>query len=305
MRKYLLMLSVFLSFGLLANDNQEYLTSFYAASIDYSAPILLENNQELTQKKEQFYKIPVSEALPALLSFLEDGKITNRIEKLIEGGIVTNQAVHFADRTAFKMMNLLFGMDSLGTIGFPWLSGRGEDLTISAVDYHYFWWYEGRKYLPQIWNSWYSCWQSECSREKPRPLVLEKLASEITGFGYHIFPFLNEHLESDESLALVVETFKKPSRGNRSFGDFKTWYQKNQQVLSLPPCETLKAAEARCNLASLPLGANNFRRMKRWQANAEKYYSNTQTITNHWYFKIDSQKDIITEEDIFNAKYVR
>lgn len=142
-------------------------------------------------------------------------------------------------------------------------------------------------------------------RENPRTIILEQLANEITGLGYHIFPYLNDFLESDKTLDLVVETMRKPGRGNRVFGDFKKWYQEKGNVLSLPPCETLKVAEKRFDLERLPLSKATLNRMKLWQANAEKYYSNVQINTNYWYYKIDPQIETVSEEDIFNAKYVR
>lgn len=304
-KSILIILLTVLAAKLQATDVQEYIKYFYAASMVHTAPNVFKDDQALVLRNDQFYKISISESLPMLISLLESGQVTNRIEATKSEGVITNQAVAFADLCAFKMMNLTFGMDSLGTICFPWLTGKGNDLTISSVNYHYFWWYEGRKYLPQIWNEWYECWRSETTRENPRTIILEQLANEITGLGYHIFPYLNDCLESDKTLALVVETMRKPGRGNRVFGDFRKWYQEKGSVLSLPPCETLKVAEKRFNLERLPLSKATLNRMKLWQANAEKYYSNVQINTNYWYYKIDPQIETVSEEDIFNAKYVR
>ena len=197
-----------LAFDLFALEETEYLRLLYNAS--KITPILRANIDKEKVKDylsvsdvSQFNALPPSEALPILIASLEKGAITNRIETF-DNIQATNMVVEFANYKAYYLMGLSFGFDSVGTVAFPWLTGIGRDLTIPVTQYHYFWWYEGRKYMPNIWENWYSCWQDEKGREKPRELVLNQLSNEIAGFGYHIFPYLADAITTDSTLTNVL-----------------------------------------------------------------------------------------------------
>lgn len=291
-----------------AVSSEEYLSLLYDSSASYFAA----QNKDLDIPNEKldlwnsetrtFKAIPVSEALPLIMSLMERGEITNRVESTDSGKTFENKAINFADHRAFLLTQLCFGFDSLGTIAFPWLSGKGNDLTIPSTLFHYYWWYEGRKYLPNIWTEWYACWQEENKRETPRTLVLNQLASEITGLGYHVFPYLASALENDKTLKKVVEAYRTPGRGNWRFTDFSEWYSENRGKFTLPECETLDSAKKRFNINVLPIHESVIEMMNIWQSNAKRYYAENSKNSNYWYYKISAKEDI-TEDDISQAKY--
>ena len=306
MKKLLLLFLVSVSVNLFALEEAEYLRLLYNAS---KAVPLSQSDIDKGKTKsyisfsdlELFNKLAPAEALPLLISSLEKGIITNRIET-IENTQITNSVIEFANYKAYHLMGLSFGFDSVGTVAFPWLTGKGDDLTIPVTQYHYFWWYEGRKYMPNIWENWYACWQMENGRDNPRELVLNQLANEIAGFGYHIFPYLTNAIETDSTLTNVLLSLRGPQHGGWIFEDFSKWYRENKARFTLPECETLKKAMERTSLDKMPISKSNKDDMLRWQKNEEQFYTTNSFNNYYWYYKINSKEDI-SEEDIFQAKY--
>ena len=306
MKKLLLLFLVSVSVNLFALEEAEYLRLLYNAS---KAVPLSQSDIDKGKTKsyisfsdlELFNKLAPAEALPLLISSLEKGIITNRIET-IENTQITNSVIEFANYKAYHLMGLSFGFDSVGTVAFPWLTGKGDDLTIPVTQYHYFWWYEGRKYMPNIWENWYACWQMENGRDNPRELVLNQLANEIAGFGYHIFPYLTNAIETDSTLTNVLLSLKGPQHGGWVFEDFSKWYRENKARFTLPECETLKKTLERTTLEKMPISKSNKDNMLRWQKNEEQFYTTNSFNNYYWYYKINSKEDI-SEEDIFQAKY--
>ena len=295
-----------LSFDLFAIEEADYLRLLYNAS--KTTPILRANIDKDKAKDylsvsdvAQFNSLPPAEALPILIASLEKGVITNRIETF-DNIIATNMVVAFANCKAYYLMGLSFGFASVGTVAFPWLTGTGQDLTIPATQYHYFWWYEGRKYLPNIWENWYACWQMENGRDNPRELVLNQLANEIAGFGYHIFPYLTNAIETDSTLTNVLLSLKGPQHDGWVFEDFSKWYRENKVRFTLPECETLKKTLERTTLEKMPISKSNKDNMLRWQKNEEQFYTTNSFNNYYWYYKVNAKEDI-SEEDIFQAKY--
>ena len=306
MKKLLLLFLVSVSVNLFALEEAEYLRLLYNAS---KAVPLSQSDIDKGKTKsyisfsdlELFNKLAPAEALPLLISSLEKGIITNRIET-IENTQITNSVIEFANYKAYHLMGLSFGFDSVGTVAFPWLTGKGDDLTIPVTQYHYFWWYEGRKYMPNIWENWYACWQMENGRDNPRELVLNQLANEIAGFGYHIFPYLTNAIETDSTLTNVLLSLKGPQHGGWVFEDFSKWYRENKARFTLPECETLKKTLERTTLEKMPISKSNKDNMLRWQKNEEQFYTTNSFNNYYWYYKINTKEDI-SEEDIFQAKY--
>ena len=247
--------------------------------------------------------VPVSEALPELMSLFVRKVITNRLERI--GDItITNYAVGYAYKKAFLLTGLTFGFNSYGHIAFPWLTGKGQLMTIPSTMYSFFWWYEGRRYVEQIWNAWYACWQTECGRENPRSLVKKTLADEICGLGYYVFPFLYQNLENDKSLNEIVSMFNEPSHGNWGFKNFSEWYSINSNRFVLPTVETISVAGKRFEISNLPVSKMTLDSMQAWEKAASDFYRSNNISSNYWYNKIQN-KNIISEEDIFQAKFAR
>lgn len=306
MKKLIILFLVSVSVNLFALEEAEYLRLLYNAS---KAVPLSQSDIDKGKAKsymsfsdlEIFNKLAPAEALPLLISSLEKGIITNRIET-VENTQTTNSVIEFANYKVYYLMGLSFGFDSVGTVAFPWLTGKGDDLTIPVTQYHYFWWYEGRKYMPNIWNNWYSCWQMESGRETPRKMVLNQLANEITALGYHIFPYLANAMETDQTLTNVLVHLRQPHRGGWIFKDFPKWYRENKIIFALPECETLKTVLNRISLDKMPISESNKNDMLRWQGNEESFYLTNNFLEYYWYYKINAKEDV-TEEDVFQAKY--
>lgn len=95
------------------------------------------------------------------------------------------------------------------SIIFNWMPPKSS-YTVATIHFYY----SGRKHLKTLWEVWYDCWKKEQSRQNPRPEVEERLLNEITSyFGYNIFQFVAEAIESgDETMSPLVRKLE-PSSG--------------------------------------------------------------------------------------------
>ena|GEM_PF-6555278 len=197
---------------------------------------------------------------------------------------------------------LTFGYDTLGHIGFLFITGQGDDLIASPDVYNYYWWYEGRSQMKDIWLRWLSCWESENKRENPREPVLTELASEITGFGYHVFPFIYAELQKgDKTLQRVIEKFSDDIRGRWRFDDFTKWWETNREKYTFAaPCgyESIREQLAEDKTQSIEIIYNC---MERWYNNSKGFYSDNQNIENkYWYYLLPDEE--VTTKDIKKLK---
>ena len=250
--------------------------------------------------RQQLFSQPVSEYLPKLYDFWSDTRYTNEVVILrdLDGKEIVERSFYTAvDIQLDFMSGLYFGFLTKGHIGFLWMKGDLDDPIISSSSYKYFWWYEGRRYLPEIWNDWLNCWRAEQRLEKPRKAVEEGLLSEITGYGYHIFPYLyNELRLGDKSMSKVLEEMSKPEKGSWIFEDFPSWWEKNQKNFSFTNPEGYESIKAKLLLGAFPYSKLMLGDMDRWNKNIKKFYADPNNLKeNYWYYKI-SDKDISSEE---------
>lgn len=174
-----------------------------------------------------------------------------------------------------------------------------------------YWWLEGRRFMPEIWNDWYPCWQNEMSRKAPRESVTERLAKDIGGFGTFLFPHLNEAIkEGDETLTPVLEEISYRTEVDLpSAKDFCEWYSTNHFKYDYPPCEgirkTIEKVKDPYILSELKgedtyddkekygdkwafhSFARNVFKQVLWQA--EDYYKNREYPPNYWYYKLPDE----------------
>lgn len=242
----------------------------------------------------------IDECLPKLYDFWSDPRYTNTIVVLrdLDGESITQRSFYSAiDLHLNFISGLYFGFSTKGHIAFLWMKGDLDDPIISDSYYKYFWWYEGRHYLPEIWNNWLNCWRLEQNLEKPRKTVEQELISEITGFGFHIFPYLYRELKlGDKSMNKVLKKLSEPARGSFKFEDFLTWWEKNQVKFSFPKPEGYDKVRSRLLLGPLSKNKTLLRDMDRWQKNIKEFYTDPNNLKeNYWYYKI-GDKNISAEE---------
>jgi len=177
-----------------------------------------------------------------------------------------------------------------------------------------YWWLEGRRFMPDIWNDWYPCWKNEMSRKEPREPVLKRLILDISCFGTFLFPYLNEAIkEGDDSLATVLEAVKYNTRLDLpSVNEFCEWYSTNHFKYDYPPCEGIRKTIERVTdpyiLSELKgedtyddwgkygdkwaFGDLDRKMFKQILWKAEDYYNNREYPPNYWYYKLPDEAKI-------------
>lgn len=174
-------------------------------------------------------------------------------------------------------------------------------------------WLEGRRFMPEIWNVWYPCWQNEMSRKKPRESVTEQLVEDIGCFGTFLFPHLNEAIkEGDYTLTPVLEKITydtdielPPAK------EFCEWYSTNSYKYDYPPCEGIRKTIEKVKdpyILSELKGEDTYDDRKKygdkwafhsfernvfkqvlWQA--EDYYNKREYPPDYWYYKLPDEAD--------------
>ena len=182
-----------------------------------------------------------------------------------------------------------------------------------------YWWLEGRRFMPEIWNDWYPCWKHEMARKESRTFVINKLINDISYFGTFLFPYLYEAIkEGDDSLASVLKAVKiKTDVALPSVDEFCEWYEKNHFKYDYPPCEGIRKTIERVTdpyILSELKGEDTYddkdkygdkwafseldRKMfKQMLWKTEDYYKNREFPPNYWYYKIPDEEIIKNDSD--------
>lgn len=174
-----------------------------------------------------------------------------------------------------------------------------------------YWWLEGRRFMPDIWNDWYPCWQNEMSRKEPRELVTKRLTEDIGCFGTFLFPYLNEAIKNgDYSLEPVLKRITYTTEVTLpSVSEFCEWYSTNHFKYDYPPCEGIRKTIEKVKdpyILSELKGEDTYddkekygdkwafdklpRKMLKqllWQA--EDYYKNREYPPDYWYYKLPDE----------------
>ena len=174
-----------------------------------------------------------------------------------------------------------------------------------------YWWLEGRRFMPEIWNVWYPCWQNEMSRKKPRESVTEQLVEDIGCFGTFLFPHLNEAIkEGDYTLTPVLEEISYRTEVELpSAKEFCEWYSTNSYKYDYPPCEGIRKTIEKVKdpyILSELKGEDTYDDRKKygdkwafhtfernvfkqvlWQA--EDYYKKREYPPDYWYYKLPDE----------------
>jgi hypothetical protein len=169
---------------------------------------------------------------------------------------------------------------------------------ISSPRAMYYWWYEGRKYLPEIWNDWYSCWQKEQSREKPRKVVFELLAEDLNQLSYHIAPFVYKAIKDGDGSLTNYFKGVKPVGGifSRKTEPYTTWWEREQKNCALPACEGLDAASKRLGNMEELFNEDMLKMIQTLSDAAKEYYSKPRGKTDYWYYNLVDDQDYSGED---------
>ena len=252
-------------------------------------------------------EIPPCKSLPVFYSILESGILKTNLFKIpIEKGAldITNDfiSVDFNSVLSFQIWlhsDLHFGFCRAGSIIFPWLNTIKSNRFIPATIFCRFWWYEGRKYMPAIWEQWYRCWKSEMAKDSTRKNVKNELENEILSLGFYSFPFLCSALQSgDYSLTNVTTRLKSIENGNYKFNDFSTWWETNKLSYTLPECKTTEGLIK--ELGVYKAKEIIYKDCEIWSKAASDYYNDNVCFSNCWYYYVED-KDNPTLEDIYDA----
>ena len=181
---------------------------------------------------------------------------------------------------------------SYSSIALFWTKQFGIPI-MTSPKVMYYWWYDGRKYLPEIWKDWYACWQKEVSREQPRKTVLENLAADINSLSYHIAPFVYKAIkDGDESLTKYFKGVK-PVDGafSRNVEPYTTWWEREREGCTLPPCEGFEAASKRLGNVNELFDEDMLETIQKLSEAAKEYYSKPREKSGYWYYNlVDDQE---------------
>lgn len=186
-----------------------------------------------------------------------------------------------------------------------------------------YWWLEGRRFMPEIWEDWYPCWKHEMSRKEPRTFIINKLTNDISCFGTFLFPYLYEAIkEGDDSLASILKEVKnRTAIALPSVDEFCEWYEKNYFKYDYPPCEGIRKAIERVTdpyvlselkgedtyddkekyLDKWAFGDLDRQMFKQILWKTEDYYKNREFPPNYWYYKIPDEEVIKNDSDFTNV----
>ncbi len=189
-------------------------------------------------------------------------------------------------------------------IGFLWLKSSHIPIVSSYYLTPWFW-YEGRKYLPQIWNDWYECWKNENNKEKPRKRILKALADDIQTLSYHVAPYVSQAINNgDNTLTIYFDETVCLEDGSKT--TYVEWWDKEKQNYILPKCEGLDTTYERIKGKDSAYSPEMLKNMQIWSDLAKSYYTNPPAKPDYWYYRLDDNydyDDAEAEEKLYNAFY--
>lgn len=239
--------------------------------------------------QKKLANLSVSEILPLVFNLIEEGygkdkKVVVYYEKT---GYQTNMFVESFYKQIRERGGLHFGYSAYGNVAFPWVKKTTD---FNEYDIQYFWWIYCRKHLGEIWNTWYMCWEAENLREIPRKIVLEKLADDISGLGFYVFPYLCESIVSgDITLENVANIFKRmPCFFVKE--EFTEWWLGNKNKFILPNVKDSGIVLPLIKTGVQAVSDRALREMTNWYDLAESYYA--APTEKYWYHYLPDEDEI-------------
>jgi len=252
--------------------------------------------------KKQLSEIGISKELSMLFSLLESGEISNKtcVRYCENIGYKTNSLMEAVYKRISSQGGLQLGLETYGNVAFTWLRHKEGDRVFNSIEIIYFWWNYDRKHVPEIWEKWYKCWQIENSREKPRDKILDRLAYDITRLGYYFFPYIYLAMKSGDMSLNALFSSSKPVIYKNVQSDFITWWEKNNEMYTLPEPKGWEHIDKMISTKNLPFGNWLLEKMPVWHIMAEEYYSKEGNSDNYWYYLIPN-KDEVSDDEIWEA----
>lgn len=285
------------------------------------------DKEEAEKAAEYLSSLPPSIIIPAYYELALEGKLRTNV--YYYSTVLSPQTNKYDESSYLCVINKIpivkkkadlrgAGAEHLIHCGQTYLEGSLIKMVDPKVSYvghlEAYWWLEGRRFMPEIWNDWYPCWKNEMAREEPRELIVKRLISDIACFGTYLFPYLNDAIkEGDDSLATVLEAVKYKTRVDlTSVNDFCEWYSTNHFKYDYPPCEGIRKTMERITdpyILSELKGEDTYDAKEKygdkwafgdlerevfkqilWKA--EDYYNNREYPPNYWYYKLPDEAKI-------------
>lgn len=265
---------------------------------------------------------------------IDEGMRTNRLEKIerrledLSPAKIWTYVMKLDEELSFEHMSMVIRSDVIA----PASSGQDMDVHIAADDllyknsgingppkmYFYFdegsftafhyhvyllpwFWYEGRKHLPEMWDDWYGCWKKEHQREKPRKVIVKALYEEAARLTFHFAPFIYEAIKGGDKT--LEQYFKSSWPDGHTNENFVVWWEREKDNLTLPPCEGYRASMKRLNGKDTALNPFYREGVRNMCVHTEKYYSENEQRTNYWYrfLRSDYEYDEEGDEDMLRS----
>lgn len=290
---------------------------------------IAKDKEDAEKAAKYLASLPPSTLIPAFYELRAEGKLLTSVYHYVEAmACDTNKydkssLLYVSNKKLIvQKKNNLYGVIDDYTRCETYLDGPFIKRVAKASyvgDLKAYWWLEGRRFMPEIWNDWYPCWKHEMSRKEPRTFVINKLTNDISYFGTFLFPYLYEAIkEGDDSLASVLKAVKiKTDVALPSVNEFCEWYEKNHFKYDYPPCEGIRKTIERVTdpyILSELKGEDTYddkekygdkwafseldRKMfKQILWKTEDYYKNREFPPNYWYYKIPDEEDIKNDSD--------
>jgi hypothetical protein len=154
-------------------------------------------------------KVPPSKALPLLFALFENDELTD-CECSLKDKKYNGSFGEWVYQLIIQKLQI-FAEEDKENVMMLWLPD--QSVMWNDHDLAFFWYYVGLKYLPVLWNDWYSIWKLENKRPEPREAVLKKLAKEVARqFNYHLFPFVAKAInDGDTTLTPLLKELSRCS----------------------------------------------------------------------------------------------
>ena len=190
---------------------------------------------------------------------------------------------------------------------FVWFDHRNDSLRNFNISIPWLW-YEGRKYIQQMWNDWYNCWKLELKRELPRSFILKALSDEAKSYTFFFYPYVYEAIKKGDKMLekYFKDFYMKDLSSERKYESFVIWWERNKDECALPLCEGFEEAMERLKGKKTAYTDQNLAYIRDWSTKSRKYYTNPPEQPDYWYYRLKDDynyDDADAESQLEEAKF--